>query len=58
MSLKPIIIVDPDRDFAKTTERFLLSHGFKVSLAHNGNQAIKKVSSGSPLLALLSLEIA
>jgi signal transduction histidine kinase len=57
MSLKPIIIVDPDRDFAKTTERFLLSHGFKVTLAHNGNQAIKKVSSGSPLLALLSLKL-
>ncbi len=57
MSLKPILIVDPDRDFAKTTERVLLSNGYKVSLAYNGNQAIKKVSSGFPLIALLSLNV-
>ena len=57
MPLKPILIIDPDRDFAKTTERFLLSYGYKVSLAHNGNQAIKKISSGPPLLALLSLKL-
>jgi signal transduction histidine kinase len=57
MSLKPVIIVDPDRDFARTTERFLSSNGYKVSLAHNGTQAIKKISSGSPLVALLSLKL-
>jgi len=57
MSLKPILIVDPDRDFAKSTERFLLSQGYKVSLAHNGHQALKKISSRLPLLALLSLNL-
>jgi signal transduction histidine kinase len=57
MSLKPILIVDPDRDFAKTTEKVLLSNGYKVSLAHNGNQAIKKISSRPPRLALLSLKL-
>jgi signal transduction histidine kinase len=57
MSLKPILIVDPDRDFARTTEKVLLSNGYKVSLAHNGSQAIKKISSSFPLLALLSLKL-
>jgi signal transduction histidine kinase len=57
MSLKPILIVDPDRDFTRTTERFLQSNGYKVSLAYNGNQAIKKVSSSYPLIALLSLKL-
>jgi signal transduction histidine kinase len=57
MSLKPILIVDPDRDFARTTEKVLLSNGYKVFLAHNGNQAIKKISSSFPLLALLSLKL-
>ncbi|MCJ7833267.1 MAG: ATP-binding protein [Deltaproteobacteria bacterium] len=56
MSLTTILIIDPDRDFARTTERFLLSHGYKVSLAHNGNQAIKKLSSETPLLVFLSLK--
>ncbi len=57
MSLKPVLIIDPDRDFTKTTEKVLLSNGYKASLAHNGNQAIKKISSGSPRLALLSLNV-
>lgn len=57
MSLKPILIIDPDRDFARTTEKALLSNGYKVSLAHNGKQAIKKISSTPPLIALLSLKL-
>jgi signal transduction histidine kinase len=57
MSLKPILIIDPDRDFARTTEKFLLANGHKVSLAHNGTQAIKKISSISPMFALLSLKL-
>ncbi len=57
MSLKPILIIDPDRDFAKATEKVLLSNGYKVSLAHNGKQAIKKISSAPPLIALLSLKL-
>lgn len=57
MSLKPILIVDPDRDFTKTTEKVLLSNGYKVSLAHSGSQAIKKISSSPPRLAFLSLKL-
>lgn len=57
MSLKSILIVDPDQDFTKATEKVLLSNGYKVSLANNGKQAFKKISSGSPRLAFLSLKL-
>ncbi|MGC1402897.1 MAG: ATP-binding protein [Thermodesulfobacteriota bacterium] len=57
MTSNTILIIDPDREFAESTKEFLLSQGYRVSLAFNGNQAIKKISSDPPLLALLSLEL-
>jgi signal transduction histidine kinase len=57
MTSNTILIIDPDREFAESTKKFLLSHGYQVSLAFNGNQAIKKISSDPPLLALLSVEL-
>lgn len=57
MTSNTILIIDLDREFAESTKKFLLSHGYRVSLALNGNQAIKEISSDPPLLALLSSEL-
>ncbi|MEW6184536.1 MAG: ATP-binding protein [Thermodesulfobacteriota bacterium] len=53
-----VFIVDPDRDFLKSTEKFLTSRGYTVLTAWNGTQALKKISAtASPLLALVSLRL-
>ncbi|HMK65864.1 MAG TPA: ATP-binding protein [Thermodesulfobacteriota bacterium] len=57
MTAKHVLIIDPDRDFAESTKKFLRSQGFRVSCASNGKQAIKKIAPESPLVALLCLEL-
>ncbi len=52
-----ILIIDSDRKFAESTKRFLLSHGYHVTLAFNGNQALKKISSDHFFLTLLCFEL-
>jgi signal transduction histidine kinase len=57
MDSKPILIVDPDREFTESTKRFLRSQGYRVSCAFNGKQAVKKINTDSPFLALLCLDL-
>jgi signal transduction histidine kinase len=57
MTSNHVLIIDPDRDFAESTRKFLRAQGFQVSCVSNGKQAIKKINPGSTLVALLCLEL-
>jgi signal transduction histidine kinase len=57
MTAKHVLIIDPDRDFAESTRKFLRTQGFQVSCASNGKQAIKKITPNSALVVLLCLEL-
>lgn len=57
MTSNTIIIVDPDREFSESTKKFLLSQGFRVSLASNGRQAVRKIAAAPTLLVLLCPEL-
>jgi signal transduction histidine kinase len=57
MKSKPILIIDPDREFAEGTKKLLLSQGYRVSCASNGKQAVKKITADAPLVTLLCLDL-
>jgi DNA-binding response OmpR family regulator len=52
---KRILIVDDERDIVDVAKTFLVSRGYEVSTASNGNEAILKASSEKPDLMLLDI---
>lgn len=54
---RKILVVDDNIQFADIMVQILENHGFRVSMASNGNMAIEKVSSENPELVLLDLKL-
>jgi len=52
---KKILVVDDEADIVDVAKTFLVSRGYKVSTASNGNDAIAKASSEKPDLILLDI---
>jgi DNA-binding response OmpR family regulator len=52
---KRILVVDDEKDIVDVAETFLVSQGYEVSTASNGNEAIAKASSEKPDLMLLDI---
>jgi twitching motility two-component system response regulator PilH len=52
---KRILVVDDERDIVDVAKTFLVSRGYEVSTASNGNDAIAKASSEKPDLMLLDI---
>jgi len=42
-----VLVVDDEHAVARASERLLTMHGFKVTVAHNGREAIEKIRSTS-----------
>jgi signal transduction histidine kinase len=54
---RKILVVDDHLEFAEMVTKFLEGHEFEASFVLNGNEAIERVSSGSPELILLDLNL-
>jgi len=54
---RKILVVDDNLELAEIVSQFLEIQGFQVCVAHNGNTAIRKISSESPELVLLDLKL-
>jgi twitching motility two-component system response regulator PilH len=52
---KRILVVDDEKDIVDVAKTFLVSRGYEVSTASNGNEAIAKASSERPDLMLLDI---
>jgi CheY-like chemotaxis protein len=52
---KRILVVDDEKDVVDVAKTFLVSRGYEVSAASNGNEAIAKASSEKPDLLLLDI---
>ena len=52
---KKILVVDDEQDIVDVAKTFLVSRGYEVSTASNGNAAIAKASSEKPDLILLDI---
>jgi DNA-binding response OmpR family regulator len=50
-----ILLAEDDPFFQNFYSRKLLEHGFEVDVAHNGEEAINKISSNTPDVVLLDL---
>jgi len=50
-----IMVVDDDPDFAEITRLVLLAHGYEVSTASNGEQALRMMQQERPDLVLLDV---
>jgi len=50
-----IMVVDDDPDFAEITRLVLLAHGYEVSTASNGEQALSMMQQERPDLVLLDV---
>jgi len=52
---KKILVVDDEKDIVDVAKTFLVSRGYEVSTASNGNEAIAKASFEKPDLILLDI---
>jgi len=52
-TIKPILVVDDDRDFCQLMEQRLVREGFSVETAHDGKEALEKIRQRSYQLILL-----
>jgi len=52
---KHILVVDDDFTVAKTEERALVMEGYRVSVAHNGHEALQIARQDTPDLAVLDI---
>ncbi len=50
-----ILLAEDDPFFQNFYSRKLLEHGFEVDIAHDGEEAIEKISSNTPDVVLLDL---
>jgi PAS domain S-box-containing protein len=50
---QPVLVVDDDRDYAQLLKRLLERQGFSVELAHDGDDALKKILSKRYQLVIL-----
>jgi PAS domain S-box-containing protein len=50
---QPVLVVDDDRDYAQLLKRLLERQGFSVELAHDGDDALRKILSKRYQLAIL-----
>jgi len=54
---KKILIVDDERDYVALLGEILTTHGYEVSLAYDGQQAIDMVSKDKPDLIILDIKM-
>lgn len=54
---KTILIVDDDRTLVHVLEKFLREAGYSTLTAHDGEEALEKVSTAHPDLILLDIQI-
>jgi PAS domain S-box-containing protein len=50
---QPVLVVDDDRDYAQLLKRLLERQGFSVELAHDGDDALRKILSKRYQLVIL-----
>lgn len=50
-----ILIVDDEKDTAETLKSILLKHGYEVSVAFDGEEALAKIKEDNPDVILLDL---
>jgi PAS domain S-box-containing protein len=50
---QPVLVVDDDRDYAQLLKRLLERQGFSVELAHDGDEALRKILSKRYQLVIL-----
>ncbi|HEY7342214.1 MAG TPA: response regulator [Ktedonobacterales bacterium] len=54
---RPILVVDDDDTIAMTLESFLIEEGYKVTVAHNGKEALERAEESPPAVILLDMKM-
>ncbi|MBF0122142.1 MAG: response regulator [Candidatus Omnitrophica bacterium] len=54
---KKILIADDDKTLTKILSSFLVEHGYKIIVAHDGEEALMKLEFELPDLILLDVEM-
>lgn len=54
---KNILIVEDDHATVKIIQNFLESHGFSITVAHDGQEGLEKLKTNPPHLVILDIQM-